>query len=194
MGETGGKDFVIVHPSADPAALDVLDVGDRDAHAQVGADRHANEFHIEVVGRLREGRMRAFGCHHLRTRNPAILAGHVTRGLYRLEEAFRATRREVALHRAPARRVVGTEQRGGVADDVVLHDADAGKGQDVETVFGAVEREGILEKLVYFVAGGVHQAEDAATPPILVVLLHGLQLVHDLVACQPMPRNGRVRN
>ena len=35
------------------------------------------------------------------------------------------------------------------------------------------------------VPGRVHQAEDAAAPPVLVVLLHGDQLLHHLVAGRP---------
>ena len=64
----------------------------------------------------------------------------------------------------------------------MLHDADAREGQHVEAVLGAVERQRIGQQLVDVVTGRVDQAEDAAAPPVLVVLLHGDQLLHHLVA------------
>jgi hypothetical protein len=136
--------------------------------------------------------MRTLSDHDLGVPDPALVACHITSRLHRLEEALGATRREVPLDASAARRLVGPEQGGRVLDDVVLHGADARKGQHIQAVFGTVERQGVLEELVHLVAGGVHQAEDAAAAPILIPLLHGQQLRQNLLAGQAVLGNRRV--
>ena len=137
-----------------------------------GVDRDPDQVDVEVVGRLGEGGVGALARHDARSGDPA-LAADVAGRLHRLQEALGAARGEVALDGAARSRVVGAEQRGRVADDVVLHDADAREGEHVEPVLGAVERQRVGQQLVDLVAGRVHQAEDPAAPPVLVVLLHG---------------------
>ncbi len=156
---------------------------DGGARRVVGLDRDPHQVDVEVVGRLGEGGMRALARHHLRPGDPA-LAPDVAGGLDRLEEAFGATRGEVALDLPAGRRIVGPEQAGRVGDDVVLHHTDAREGEDVEPVLRAVEGQGVGEQLVQVVAGRVHQAEDATAPPVLVVLLHGDEVLHHLGAGQ----------
>ena len=122
------------------------------ANPEVGVHRDTHQLDVEVVGRLGERRVCAFASHHTRPRHAAG-APDVARRLHRLQEALGAAGGQVTLDGATGRRVVGPEQRGGVGDDVVLHDADAREGQDVEPVLGAVERQRVGQELVDVVPG-----------------------------------------
>ena len=165
----------------------------RDVDAEVRADRDADQFDVEVVRRLGECGVRALRRHDPGVPDPPVLACHVARRLDRLEEALGPTGRQVALHVPAGGRIVGAEQRGRVAHDVVLHDADTRERQHVEPVLGAVQRLGILQELVHLVAGRVDEAEDTPTPPILVALLHGQQPGQDIGAGKAQLGYGRVR-
>ncbi len=170
----------------------VARVGQRPgADPEVGIHRDTHQLDVEVVGRLGERRVSALGGHDARPRHAAG-APDVARRLHRLQQALGAARGQVALDGASRRRVVGTEQRRRVGDDVVLHDADAREGQHVEPVLGAVERQRVGEQLVDVVARRVDQAEDAAAPPVLVVLLHGDQSLHHFVAGEALLGHRRV--
>ncbi len=111
-----------------------------DVDPKIRADGHPDQFDIEIVRGLGEGRMRALGRNDSGVRDPPFVARHVPGRLDRLQEAFRAARCEVSLDGPAARRVVRAEQCGCVLHDVVLHDADAGEGKHIQTVFGTVER------------------------------------------------------
>jgi hypothetical protein len=169
-------------------------IGQRiDVDPEVGAHRDTDQLDVEVVRRLGEGGMGTLARHDPGVLDAPILPGHVARRLDGLEKALGATGREVALHTAAAGRFVGAEQRGRVAHNVVLHGADAGKRQHVEPVFRAVQRQGVRQELMYLVAGRVDQAEDPATPPILITLLHGQEPGQDVGAGQALPGYRGVR-
>ena len=163
-----------------------------DVDSKICADGNPDQLDVEVVGGLGERGVRALGRNDPGMWNPAFVACHVPGRLDCLQEALGATRREVSLDASATRRIIGPEQCGRVPHDVVLHETDAGKGQHVEPVFGTVERECILEELMHLVAGGVHQAEHAAAPPVLVVLFHGQQLRQNLFSRQAVFGNRRM--
>ena len=162
------------------------------ADAEVVADRHPDQVDVEVVGRLGERSVRALAGDDARPCDAALTAD-VACGLDRLEQALGAARGEVALDGAAGGRVVGAEQRGRVAHDVVLHGADAGEGQHVEAVLGAEERQRVGQQLVHVVTRRIDQAEDPAASPVLVALLHGQQAPHHFVAWQPLLGHRGVR-
>ena len=135
--------------------------------------------------------MGALGGDHTWPRNAAGPAD-VTCGLHRLQQALGTPRGEVALDLTTGRRIVSAEQRRRVAHDVVLHDADAREGKEVEPVLGAEERLGVGQQLVHVVARRVDEAEHPPTPPVLVALLHRDQQLHDLRLGQSDLGHGRM--